>query len=305
MDRLFGFFALGAIACGPAVSASEHGGDGASAGSASTGSSSGPGAPPSPQPSASGVTTSAVPDSTSTGSSSTGDPFGGFIKDPNDVPYGDECSLYEQDCGEGFKCIPFLPKGASNIWGHSRCFPLDADAVGLGDACTYQDRPYSGHDNCPERSFCNRLDETGEGHCSEFCSEPNNPLCSQPDTVPYVGCQECECTCEPTCSPLASDCLDGWMCLVTWGLGTCAPDASGEGGYAGDPCEFINACKPGLTCVEGSFVVGCETGACCTPYCEVTDPSCPQGSECLGIWDEGMAPPELENLGWCLDPAAE
>ena len=307
MRQLFGILALGAIACGPAVSADENNGDGASAGSASTGSSSGPGSPPSPQPSASGTTTTAVPDSTSssTGSSSTGDPFGGFIDDPNDVPYGEECSIYEQDCAEGFKCIPFLPEGVTNIWGQSGCFPLNPDPVGLGEACTYQDEAYSGHDNCPERSFCNRLDETGEGYCSEFCSEPNNPTCSQPDTVPYVGCQECECICEPTCSPLASDCPDGWMCVVAWELGTCAPDASGDAGYAGDPCEFINACKPGLTCVEGSFVTGCETGACCTPYCDVTDPMCPEGSECSGIWDEGTAPPDLENLGWCLDPTAE
>lgn len=285
------------------------GAESGSGGSVLSGSSSGPATPPSPLPSGSGSPTTAVPGTTSSSttaaSSSTDDTFGGFIEDPNDVPYGDECSIYEQDCEPGFKCSPYLPEGGYNIWGHSGCFPVDPNPVEVGDSCSYEGEVYSGHDNCPDRSFCHLPDENGVGECREYCSTPYNGTCADPGTTPYVGCQECECICEPTCSPLESDCPDGRMCVVTWGLGTCAPDASGDGGFVGDACEFINTCKPGLTCVEGSFVPGCESSACCTPYCDVTDPVCPVESECSGIWELGTAPPGLKDLGWCIDPAAE
>ncbi len=81
--------------------------------------------------------------------------------------------------------------------------------------------------------------------------------------------------------------------------------ADHAGGDVGDACEFINTCKPGLTCGEGSFVPGGESSARFTPYCDVTDPVCPVESECSGIWDQGTAPPGLKDLGWCIDAAAE
>ena len=34
----------------------------------------------------------------------------------------------------------------------------------------------------------------------------------------------------------------------------CAPDASGEGGAAGQTCEFINVCDPGTACVNPMLV---------------------------------------------------
>ena len=95
-------------------------------------------------------------------------------------------------------------------------------------------------------------------------------------------------------------CLDltGWHCNV---------DGSGEEGQAGDPCDYINACDPGLHCVEAALIPGCagEYG-CCSPYCSTDQPNtCPnagQGEACIPWYSEGQAPPQLITLGVCGMP---
>lgn len=103
------------------------------------------------------------------------------------------------------------------------------------------------------------------------------------------------------CDPLVQDCADGDAC---YGIGDeflCAPDASGDQGATLDPCEFVNVCDTGLNCVSAEWLPSCVGSAgCCTPFCDLADPTCPDG-ECVPYFEEGVAPPAYENVGLCVN----
>jgi hypothetical protein len=69
-----------------------------------------------------------------------------------------------------------------------------------------------------------------------------------------------------------------------------------------ESCLLANDCAVGLACVPASEVLGC-TGlfACCTQYCDVSDPmtNCTMGNECVDLESDV---PGLENVGVCADP---
>lgn len=102
------------------------------------------------------------------------------------------------------------------------------------------------------------------------------------------------------CDPLAQDCPEAEACYIIDGGGACAPDASGDDGGPLDPCDFVNACDPGLQCVDAAAVPGCLGDAgCCTPFCDVDGAdACPFGS-CTPVFEPGEAPPGLESTGVC------
>jgi hypothetical protein len=83
----------------------------------------------------------------------------------------------------------------------------------------------------------------------------------------------------------------------------CVIDASGEEGQVFDPCEYANACDPGLICADPLSAEECDPQApgCCLPFCDLTaPPSCPgNGQKCLPWYEVGRAPPGYENLGTC------
>jgi hypothetical protein len=103
------------------------------------------------------------------------------------------------------------------------------------------------------------------------------------------------------CDPLLQDCADGDTCVPLDGAFECAADESGATGSWGDPCDFLNACDPGLFCADGSDVA-CPAGldTCCTWFCDVDAPAgiC-GGSECVAFFPEGEAPPGYEAVGYC------
>ena len=108
----------------------------------------------------------------------------------------------------------------------------------------------------------------------------------------------------PLCDPLLQDCPGEDACLPAGDAWACLLDLSGpDAGTDGDPCEYENACDPGLLCMDGARVPGCQTAGCCASFCDLEEPNtCPlkdQGAECVPYYAIGEAPPGKENLGFC------
>lgn len=231
-----------------------------------------------------------------------------FLLKPDATHPSTECDIEAQDCPRGFKCMPYSSQGGS-WWDSTACFPIDPDPVGLGEPCQWEGMPWSGHDDCGAWQVCWSFEPGDGGVCKGLCmfDEPGDfmPSCEDPAAIPFYGCQECFCMCETQCNPLGDDCPKGQECVPSADIFTCVPDASGDMGAYGDPCEFINVCDPGLACLEPGNTPGCDesNAGCCTPFCDVTQPNaCPgaaEGQECLPWYEPGDAPPGLENLGAC------
>jgi hypothetical protein len=216
-----------------------------------------------------------------------------------------ECDVWAQDCPPGEKCMPWANDGG-NSWNATRCSPVAADPDQPGEACTVEGNGVSGIDSCDIASMCWHVDpETGEGVCLAFCTgSENNPVCTDPETSCSIGAEGTLILCFPTCDPLAQDCPPGFGC---WGIDddfVCAPDAGGDTGAYGDPCEFLNVCDPGLACVNPDVVPGCASAGCCSPFCNVAAAeNCPgEGQECIPWFDPESAPPGYENVGICGIP---
>lgn len=217
------------------------------------------------------------------------------------------CDLEAQDCPRGFKCMPYSTQ-EGQWWDSTACFPIDPDPVGLGEPCQWEGSPWSGHDDCGAWQVCWSFEPDDGGVCKGLCmfDRPGDfmPSCEDPTAIPSYGCQECFCLCETPCDPLGQDCGDGQECVPSSDFFMCAPDASGDMGAYGDPCEYINVCDPGLACLDPAYTPGCEGGTgCCTPFCDVTQPNtCPgaaEGQECLPWYEPGYAPRGSENVGVC------
>lgn len=242
-------------------------------------------------------------DPSSTAGSSTGE--GGLGE-------GEPCELYVQDCAPGLKCMPYSTDGSS-WWNATACFPIDPDPHDLGDPCQWTGGLWSGYDDCDVGQVCWTFDEE-PGVCKGVCQtdDPNNwdkstYTCEDPAATPYIGCQDCFCICETPCDPLGQNCGEGQECIPSgYDFFQCGPDASGDAGVYGDPCEFVNVCDPGLVCLDAQWVPGCEGFGCCSPLCDVTAPNtCPgaaEGQICQAWYEPGQAPIGLEDVGVCAIP---
>jgi hypothetical protein len=235
----------------------------------------------------------------------------GFISEPDGGGVAIECDVWTDDCPEGQKCMPWANDGG-NAWNATRCSPLDASPGQIGDECTVEGSGVSGVDTCDSRMMCYYVDpESNVGTCIGFCDgTPNEPTCDAGSICTIVN-DGVLTLCRPECDPLLQDCLGTAACLqATGSLGfTCIVDASGEAGAAGDPCEYINSCDPGLYCGAAATVPNC-TGAtgCCSEFCDLTadDPvaacSLGGGQDCVAWFEEGTSPPNLTHVGVCAIP---
>lgn len=241
------------------------------------------------------------------------DPQGGgsgFITDPDGGGLTIECSVWDQDCDAGEKCAAWASDGASS-WNATRCVPLDADPVGVGEACTVEGSGVSGIDNCDGDSMCWDVDgETNEGTCVALCEGSENaPTCAPEGTACSISNEGVLIVCLPICNPLADECGNGQACYPSGEFFQCAPDASGEDqGQPGDSCEFVNACDNGTGCVNSALVPTCPAGSsgCCSSFCDLTaeEPGCLEGQECLPWYEMGQEPDAcLEGVGICSGPA--
>jgi hypothetical protein len=255
--------------------------------------------------SASTTTSSPTTDATSSPS----DTCHVFICDPdwpNDLI---ACNSWLQDCPPGQKCMPYSGDG-DNSWESLGCFPVAPNPGQHGEPCTVEGNGVSGLDTCDVAHMCWSVDPyTGEGHCVKFCSgSPDAPTCDVPNTYCATNGQGILNLCLPTCHPLLQECAGGDVCIPnpsvpdTW---ICVLDASGSEGQEFDPCEYINACDPGLACLDSAFATECDpmVYGCCLKVCDLTNPVCTgQGAACVPWYEEGQEPPGYEHVGLCRLP---
>ena len=214
-----------------------------------------------------------------------------------------ECSVLDDTCPPGEKCNYYADDGGTK-WNASKCFPVvgrpdlvDAECMMFGDGA-------SGLDSCDRGAMCLNVDlDTGLGECFPFCTGSlNMPGCDDPYRECSITSDGVLLVCPPDCDPLGREtCAEGEACYAVDGDLRCRDDASGGGGEPLSVCEAANACEPGSTCVPAERVGACPTGAesCCTPFCDLSAPTCPNGTECAPYFPEGTVPPGHENLGLC------
>lgn len=190
------------------------------------------------------------------------------------------------------------------------CFPVVPEPKDLYEPCGYAGQPYDGADDCRAGTVCTNLNDEGVGTCQGLCHYEDDgytPNCEDPGATPQI-CQICvPCLCFAGCDPLLIDCPMHETCIPNYSQDgfVCAPDASGDGGAYGDPCEFVNACDRGLLCVSPEYVPACpeNSAGCCTEFCNLsavnTCAGAAEGQECLPYWDVDNPPPGYENLGIC------
>lgn len=234
-----------------------------------------------------------------------------FIEDPDGGGVAFECDLFAQDCPEGEKCMPWANDGGT--WNATRCSPIMENPGQPGDECTVEGNSATGIDSCDIAMQCWDVDpKTNTGVCVAMCTgDESNPICEDPDTTCSIANDGAIVLCLPVCDPIIQDCVDGQACYPIAEDWVCGPDASGEMGVYGDPCEFINVCDPGLICDIPEATPGC-VGAlgCCTEVCDLTDPAgnaqCQgeaQGQECIPWYPPEATPPGYEDVGTCTIPA--
>ena len=209
-----------------------------------------------------------------------------FVGCDDDIPPSEYCDYHDELCPEGTKC------SFDGELSESACFELEPMPDMLGEPCEPSDNWPGGMDSCGDGLIC--WEET----CLPFCDTEDF---SCPSAYLCVWCQECALgVCISECDPLLQDCQEGDTCVPNNETFTCVLDASGDAGAYGDPCEFINGCDPGLTCVDAGYVPECQAASCCSPFCDLDSPTCPDDSlECIPWYEEGQAPPGYEVIGLC------
>lgn len=200
----------------------------------------------------------------------------------DDLPPEDPCDLDAQDCPAGEKCT----------WNGDAvvCVPVAPQPAAPGQACATLGTFV---DTCAAGALC-----WIDGLCHPLCTGPDAP-CGGGATCVHVDGPAGVCA--DRCDPLMSTCPVGQVCVVpSDDVPVCAPDDSGPGGEAGDVCQFVNGCDPGLQCVSQAAFVDCAGSSCCTPFCDLDAPVCPEGQVCDAFYAEGAAPDGFDRLGVCI-----
>ncbi len=257
-------------------------------------------------PTSEGTTTTDTSEPTTEGpdttASTTAEPTGDPILIEPDMGEPVTCDLFDDNCPEGQKCMPYAADN-SNTWNALGCFDVMGDATS-GEPCTAIDSAVSGHDTCAPGHMCWYVDnETLMGSCVAFCEgSPEDPTCAQPMSECILSGNGPLALCLPTCDVLSQDCADGLACYPNNDTTVCVPvELPDDQGNAGQPCEYINGCQPGLMCLQGQSVPGCESPGCCAPFCDLSDPMCePPGTECTGLFE--MPDPWEVDYGVCALP---
>lgn len=236
-----------------------------------------------------------------------GDPPGDDGKPGNFVPdlgntVEPACDPWAQDCPAGEKCVPYSNNGGP--WHANKCVPVNGDGQ-PGDTCSY-DGITLATDSCGADSHCwDVMDIDGQlqGVCTSFCDgSADNPICG-PETACLIANEGSINLCVATCDPLSQDCGTGLGCFWANDNFQCIFTAGEIMG--GDACGFINDCAPGHLCATADVLPACSGSACCTPFCDLTSPTCADpATECSAFFEEGTAPPNYESVGVCIMPGA-
>lgn len=253
-----------------------------------------------------GSTSSATADGSSSGSSSSvGSDSVGFI--PTDSEDSDACDPYLQNCAPGEKCVAYADDGGSS-WNALGCFPVANNPGQAGDVCMVEGSGTSGLDSCDIGAMCWSTDENNTGTCVDQCQgSADAPYCSDPDTRCIVANEGVLALCLPVCDPLLANCPEGQRCFAVDQAFVCGPQGPGITAPAGAPCEDLTSCDPGLACVAAAtYGPACPPGTagCCSPYCDIDQPSCPEPNHgCVPLGLPNAEKLGLEHLGTCrLEP---
>jgi hypothetical protein len=138
-------------------------------------------------------------------------------------------------------------------------------------------------------------------------------------TATETGCAFLDCTTTDglplECDIWQNNCPDGYKCMPwandgggSWNALKCSP-IDPNPAKPGEPCTVegngvsgVDNCEAGAMCWN-EYVPGCMTDGCCTPWCDLTDPSCPGATQqCLPWLEQGQAPPEYDTVGICGVP---
>jgi hypothetical protein len=223
---------------------------------------------------------------------------------------GGECSIWEQDCAEGDKCVPWSLE-ADLVPDEVRCCPAVANPALAGEECMVEDYFGSCLDNCELGSLCLDINNDGTGVCQPFCTgHASDPQCEVGEgCLIYFGGVP---FCFPQCDPLIQDCPDGQGCYPSAEAigGTdflCLPHIGSA--QLAEACWLLSNCDPGLICVSPEFFPDCSAPiGCCTTLCDTSEPdSCvviDPGLECVSWYVGGQQPPSpaLQNVGACVIP---
>ena len=247
------------------------------------------------------VATTTTPDSTD--ESTATEPLTFLLKfDAGDII--GQCDIWNQNCPPGQKCAPWAANG-SDAWNATKCVDITGDGA-PGDPCTAPDGPTAGPDDCALGVFCWYVDDTNHGICTAMCAGPvESPTCP-PDSACSLTADGVLNFCFPSCDPLLQDCPIDQLCItINSGDFVCILDASGAAGQVNDPCEFINACDPGLACLNAPGATSaCDqnTVGCCQPFCKFPDAPCPNPDQQCTQWFAQPIPPGSEDIGVCAIP---
>lgn len=251
--------------------------------------------------------------STST-TSTTSETTAGPTTDPSSTSTsggsGNMCSLLEQDCPEGEKCVAWNENGGIFPDG-VKCVPQPPGADEIGDECLTMGGFGSGEDTCVAGALCLDLDDDGMATCVAYCSgtSPEDAFCQQPNHTCVELFEPVVPLCFEKCNPLLQDCPDGEGCFMDAPmLGSagfvCMPLIDNlEGGEFLSGCVAMSNCAPGNSCVFAENVPNCPWQYCCTPWCNLDTPEdCLMWDEtlsCIEWFAEGQAPPGFEKVGIC------
>lgn len=215
-----------------------------------------------------------------------------------DLPNDDAvaCDVWAQDCPAGKKCSWEIVDTVAQ----PSCVPLVPNAKPPGDPCTTLGDPGSGHDDCELGAMCGWLDLDNAGVCLALCSGSLLEPSCEGTQLPAIcqPCSDCPSLCIPTCDPLADTCGAGYACAPNAGNFTCTPAETLGAGMLGDPCEYAVQCAAGFACIDGAAVQGCDQVGCCSPFCSLELPECPNQMSCEPWFEEPQMPP-VPDVGVC------
>lgn len=214
---------------------------------------------------------------------------------PPDDGTGDACDLFDQDCDPGLKCNPTSEDGIT--W-TGIC--VEPGAALPGEPCMVLGGEFDGLDDCTIGSVCTWTEGDALGVCQPLClgGPPPNGGCLDDD----ASCFDAGLPlCLDRCDPLQPSCAAGWGCYLAGELFACVPDQSGNTGAQGQPCDFQTACDPSRVCVQAEFDTLCFVGnGCCTNVCDVENPICAPGRECVDLFTSGKGDAVHPDLGVCI-----
>jgi hypothetical protein len=137
------------------------------------------------------------------------------------------------------------------------------------------------------------------GECDEDCLAAvcGNSICPPPcGPVPGVDVW-CSGAMNMACDPIAQDCPDAEKCFLNADVFMCLPAPTLPPDAI---CFFGDYCAPGQACVAAIVLDSCAGEACCTDWCDTSEPDpCQAPETCLPYWPQGQAPAGLETVGVC------